>query len=188
MKKRLLFDNTGFMLVEVIIVTVVVATIMVSLYVAFNRVYNFYELKVKYTTIDAIYAIKTVEDYFVDNMKFNDLVNNIGTDSYIEVKCSEYFSNDIDVLNDSFDLCNEIFSRDRINSLYLVKLDKDVENRKILPDLKNLSVNQTFKDYFDYIGNAVSLENDSSYIFLIETYEMDSEKNILNKYAYLEVK
>ena len=35
------------MLVEVIIVTVVVATIMISLYVAFNKVYTAYEEKNK---------------------------------------------------------------------------------------------------------------------------------------------
>ena len=71
MKKNRMFDTKGFMLVEVIVVTVVVATIMVSLYVAFNRVYAAYDLKESYTNIDAVYGIKAVEDYFIDNMQFN---------------------------------------------------------------------------------------------------------------------
>lgn len=197
MKKKLLFDNSGFMLVEVIIVTVVVATIMVSLYVAFNRVYDVFELKAKYTNVDAIYAIKTVEDYFMDNMKFNDLIKNANT-SPIKVTCDmncdseKCFINDDTKTNDSFDRCKDIFTTYRINSLYLIKLIKNVENKKVLPDLSSLSVNQTFKDYFDYMGNAVTLENDSSHIFLIETYEYgtetDGNRDILNKYAYLEVK
>ena len=54
MKKTL--NNRGFMLVEVVIVTVVVAAIMTSLYVAFNRVYKAYESKTRYTNIDGIFV------------------------------------------------------------------------------------------------------------------------------------
>lgn len=180
MKKKLSFNNKGFMLVEVIIVTVIVATIMISLYVVFNRVYNAYDLKEKYTDIDGIYGIKAVEDYFIDNMVFNYLIKdmNESSDVYVEVKCDGYFE------DNALTYCDNIFSTYKVNKLYLVKKDGDQ-----LPsdDKMPSAVNQTFIDYFDYVRNAIELENDG-YIFLLETYELDSDKNVLNKYSYLEIK
>ena len=87
--------------------------------------------------------------------------------------------------------CEKIFTTYNINSLYLVKLVDDPgdpsHTKKVLPNLSSLSVNHSFKDYFDYINNAVSLEG-YSYIFLVETYEIDSDTKILNKYGYLMIK
>ena len=74
MKKNKL-NNKGFMLVEVIIVTVIVATIMTSLYVAFTRVYKVYDMKSRYSNIDGIYALNTIMNYYVENVSMNKLIN-----------------------------------------------------------------------------------------------------------------
>ena len=66
-------NNKGFMLVEVIIVTVIVATIMTSLYVAFVRVYKVYDIKDKYSNVDGIYALNMIMDYYVDNITINNI-------------------------------------------------------------------------------------------------------------------
>lgn len=178
------------MLVEVVIVTVVVATIMTSLYVVFNRVYNAYERKGQYTDIDAIYALKMLEDHFIDEkdsnkkIKLNELIKN--TTSYMEIKCDT---------SDKY--CNLLFEKYNTNAIYLVKNDKNT-----LQDFKGVVINETFKEYIEYLinirnsdGNFTENGNSYSHLFIIETYTIDlsdgetkenSEKTkMLNKYAYL---
>ena len=172
-------NNKGFMLVEVIIVSVVVAIIMTTLYVAFVKVYNNYELKETYTNIDAVYAVKTIEDFLIDDFKIVNLLNN--SSEYNEINCSSF---------SDVNYCNNVFSRYNINKIYLLKLNNSNDR---VPDLPS-DVNQTFKDYIIYLNNAVSFDDEISHIFVIETYEISDEdngieeKDILNRYAYLEVK
>ena len=84
MKKTIKNNNKGFMLVEVIIVTVVIATIMTSLYVAFSRVYKVYDMKSKYSNIDGIYALNIIKNYYIENITINKMINNSST--YIDLK------------------------------------------------------------------------------------------------------
>ena len=72
------------MLVEVIIVTVVIATIMTSLYVAFSRVYKVYDMKSKYSNIDGIYALNIIKNYYIENITINKMINDSST--YIDLK------------------------------------------------------------------------------------------------------
>jgi len=187
MQKKINLDNNGFMLVEVIVVSVIVVVIMTSLYIAFNRVYGFYDKKENYTSVDAIYGIKTIEDYMIDNDKFNSVLNSMRTDTddYKEVVCtsSDFFVIPDGSSEDSY--CTKIFTQYNIYKMYLVKLS----NSKTLPDLSDLTINQTFKEYISYLNNAVTFN--SSFVFLVETYEIETtnedDKKLLNKYAYLEV-
>lgn len=177
MKKNKL-GSKGFMLVEVIVSTVVVVTIMTSLYVLFNRVYNTYELKATYTNVDAVYTIKTIEDFFVDNMKINELFSDVPSK---EVKCGDYFSGTI------LGSCEDIFNQYKVSGLYLMKKQSGDELSEIS------GVNQTFKDYIKYLNNAVIKKEAEGYWFVIETYEIgnnpdNNKAKILNKYAYLEIK
>lgn len=158
------------MLVEVIIVTVVVATIMTSLYVVFNRVYNNYELKQTYTNVDAIYGLKTVEDYLIDEMLLYNLLKTTTTNN--EIICQS---------GDTY--CNNIFKQYNFNKVFFVKLNNSNE----VPSLPN-NVNQTFKDYVTYLNNAVSFEINTDYILIAETKTISTESQILNRYAYLEIK
>lgn len=154
------------MLVEVIVVTVVVATIMTSLYVLFNRVYNTYDKKNQYTDVDTIYALKMIEDYLVDNFKLNELINN--TSTYSEIVCG-----------DAETYCNSVFKEYNINKMYIVK-------KTGLTQLKDNVSNETFKEYIEYLINAVDTDKYSE-LLIVETYTIKEEdkKNILNKYAYL---
>ena len=158
------------MLVEVIIVTVVVVTVMTSLFVAFNRVYNAYDKKSKYVDIDGIYALKLLEDYMIDELMLNTLIKN--NTSYTEIDCNE-------MGNDKFKAyCNSVFEEYNINNVYLVKE---------LEELKNDVDNQTFVEYIEYLIN-VGVANDEKILFIIETYSIEGEEDNFNKYAYLPVK
>ena len=167
-------NNKGFMLVEVIIVTVVVVMIMTTLYLAFNRVYNVFELKSKYTDIDAIYAIKTVCDQLIDDLSLNEKMKNAEEDGYVEIIINP------DDINNNYTI---MFNQYKINRLFLIKKE-GISSESEWPS----GINQTFKDYFSYLNNSVINDDTSDYLFVVETYEDISDKNILNKYAYLEVK
>ena len=161
-------NNKGFMLVEVIIVTVVVATIMISLYVAFNKVYTAYEEKNNYTNIDGIYALKLIKDDYVNNLKLNDEIKKLPDYNY----CKE-----IEDPEDSSYLGN-VFTEYKINKVYLIKTDQ-TDNLMSASEL-----NQTFKDYIDYLVKKEITMN-SDYMLLIEI-TIDSKNKIYN-YAYLEI-
>ena len=179
-------NNKGFMLVEVIIVTVVVATIMTSLYVVFNRVYNAYDKKSMYSEIDPIYALKMIEDYMLDeevnnNFMLNNLINSNKT--YTEITCS-IGSTDFN------SYCNAVFEEYNVNKIYLVE-----NTLTALNSLKSKVTNQTFKDYIDYLlnmgintTNFLGSGNVYTELFVIEVYTVADDKNNLNKYAYLPVR
>lgn len=180
-------NNKGFMLVEVIIVTVVVATIMTSLYVVFNRVYTGYEKKSMYTNIDGIYALKMIEEYGI-----SDISSLIGSDSYKLIygysDADGFFINEC--VNNSV-YCSKADDVYNINAVYVVKKDI-LSNDEKLEDFKSSITNQTFKDYVDYLKNIIkpndgNAETDITYLMLIETYYVKNDKNTA-KYAYLPIK
>ena len=87
--------------------------------------------------------------------------------------------------------CNIVFEEYNINKMYIV--DNSL-NSTSLEKIKNTeSINQTFKDYIDYLLN-IGINKDGfledghySELLIAETYsEVDIEnKDINNKYAYL---
>lgn len=190
--KKLRNDNRGFMLVEVIVVSVVVATVMTSLYVAFIRLYNAYDKKSSYTNLDAIYALSMIENYMIgvettNSFMYDDLIKEVrnSTNGYKEITCSVMGNQDYK------NFCNIVFEEYNINKMYIV--DNSL-NSTSLEKIKNTeSINQTFKDYIDYLLN-IGINKDGfledghySELLIAETYsEVDIEnKDINNKYAYL---
>lgn len=181
-------NNKGFMLVEIVVVTVVVVTIMTSLYIVFNRVYNAFEIKSTYSDINAIYALDLLRDYMIEkettnSFIYNDLVKRVQSENYIEITC------DIDEKFNTY--CTEVFENYNINRVFITK-----NNAESLRNLKNISINQTFKEYIDYLTNTLNFENSEGEILLAETYTVplsssddettkNEKKNTFNKYAYL---
>lgn len=164
-------NNKGFMLAETIIVTVIVATIMVSLYVAFNKVYSAYTLKNKYTDIDLLYAANAVQDYLIDNLTLNNIVIGLTSEyQLVDLK-------DTDTLNDTY--CTNIFTNYHIEHMYMIKLGESPKAEEIIKKLTE--PNQTFKDYINYLETSGKLNDGSNkYIFLLEAKEND-----LYDYEYL---
>ena len=112
MKKTIKNNNKGFMLVEVIIVTVVIATIMTSLYVAFSRVYKVYDMKSKYSNIDGIYALNIIKNYYIENITINKMINDSST--YIDLKKdienSNKYCSTLNINDENINYCNKINS------------------------------------------------------------------------------
>lgn len=164
-------NNFGFMLVEVIIVTVVVVSIMTSLYVVFNRVYKMYEIKNKYSNIDGIYALGLVRDELVDNLTINDLLKEAGENTYVTIDENKCVGN--------VEFCNAIFSNYKINKVILVNLYSHIiENNSNVDKFSDIS--NTFSDYISYLNNTEF----SDYEQIYKEYEDDVNKDDTMFMAY----
>ena len=67
-------NNKGFMLAEVIIVSAIIVTVLVTMYSSLNKLYIKYDEVSRYYNIDAIYAGKTMSDYLIDNGLMDDVI------------------------------------------------------------------------------------------------------------------
>lgn len=67
-------NNKGFMLAEVIIVSAIIVTVLVTMYSGLNKLYIKYDEVSRYYNIDAIYAGKTMSDYLIDNGLMDDYI------------------------------------------------------------------------------------------------------------------
>ena len=159
-------NNKGFMLAETIVTTVIIVTAMIGLYSIFNRLYNEYNKNNNYHNIDAKYAIINTVDYLLSN-DFNKIINTIFDSSqYYTIMSSSVCGDDIsDYFNTS--TCETLRDSYKINEMIIAEYDASVlEN-----DVKRDNMNQTLKEYIDYVIGYYDVANDDtrfSYIVLVE--------------------
>ena len=159
-------NNKGFMLVEVIVTSTVIVAAMIGLYASFNKLYVNYDSKSKYYNIDAVYATKVIFSSMLNEKKINSTINKIFQDSqygyFINSKeCnSEFFET-----NSTCDSVKELYD---VENMIIVEYDKEV-----LLNFKNESLNETFKEYIDYVINYydVTTNEEYSYLLLTEIYD-----------------
>lgn len=150
-------NNKGFMLAEVIISASVIIVTLVSLYAGFARVYKAYEIRSTYYDADSVYALKTISDYFIDEMVFNSYISSINnTNKYVEFKKNESPSNKIDAfINKMIENYNFNFYLTRYNSDYLESIE---------------SISSDLKEYIDFLDSDKVIDNSNyKYIFISET-------------------
>ena len=157
-------NNKGFMLVEVIITSTVIATAMVSLYSTFNKLYTSYNQKTTYHNIDSIFATKITINYLLDN-NFNSFINNTFATSQYKI-----LIDDTTCFNNN-DICNAIKSTYKVNKMIIAEY-----NKSIIESLKNTAINQTFKEYIDYVIGYYGIEqSDNKYNYIILTEIKDGD-------------
>ena len=163
-------NNKGFMLAEVIISASVIIVTLVSLYAGFARVYKAYEIRSTYYDADSVYALKTISDYFIDEMVFNSYISRINsTNRYVEFKEIDTPSNKIDAFINKM-IENYSFKRfylTRYNSTYIdsIKYECNV-------DQEECTINYDLEKYIAFlISDGVIDDNNDNYkyIFISET-------------------
>ena len=151
-------NNKGFMLAEVIISASVIIVTLVSLYAGFARVYKAYEIRSTYYDADSVYALKTISDYFIDEMVFNSYISSINnTNKYVEFKKNESPSNKIDAfINKMIENYNFNFYLTRYNSDYLESIE---------------SISSDLEEYINFLNSDGVIDDDANYkyIFISET-------------------
>ncbi len=151
------------MLAEAIITSTIVLTTLVGLYANFMKLYNVYKIRDTYYDIDGVYAIKNAIDAMIDggslagtlvldNGNYKPIINND--------KCA--------VSNNNY--CNFLKGTYNIKNMYVIKYDKvSIGNLK---GQTGQTLNQTFKDYLNYIEKYYNFnmdeDNKYSYLFVVE--------------------
>ena len=167
MKKN---NNKGFMLLETLVVSAFVITILIYLYVQFVNLKNSYDESFKYDTIQNIYSLKQVDQFINKNYGYGDFKDILVNENYIELykdKCEmEYFSN-----NNSY--CNKLMSNLNMKTLLITN------NR--LEDIKSqFKTNNPYsRGLYNYIKSIDRNMASKSYLLIAEFKD--------NTYGYLKL-
>ena len=79
-------NNKGFLLVESLVVTTFVLTVLVFLFVQFKNLFNSYEDSYDYNTVEGIYNLNTMKEYIIANETSpNALQAKIGGSTYLVI-------------------------------------------------------------------------------------------------------
>ena len=163
-------NNKGFMLAEVVIVSAVLITTLVSLYAGFAKVYKAYEERSSFFDTDSIYALKSIEDTLIDEGLFNNIINEINTSNYVSY-LAENLTDD-SYINSHL---KELLGNYNIEYFYITKYDNASLTTIIESDANNI----IFNDFLKYLQKNLTFDNNYNYIFLSKTKD--------GRFAYLRV-
>ena len=162
-------NNKGFMLVETIIVTVVVATIMISLYVAFNRIYGAYESKKTYMDIEPIYAIDIIKDYLIDEFLIEDILSDADNNGIVNVISNKEIK--IELKDYQRDYLNKIIENYNITELQIIESSYYYELEENVKTKLFENKYESYKNYVNHLEDSNEFGSkyfDNVYIFIIE--------------------
>lgn len=142
-------NRKGFMLAEVIIVSVIICVVLVSLFTGINRVTKAYDLRNRYYDVNALYMAEKANLYLIEDKSINTLISPVKVDN----------SNLYNVIN--FYKSNE----DSAVNIYFTPYDKD---KLITLKDKYEGTNQTFKDFIDYLSGHLEFKNEYNYMLISE--------------------
>lgn len=168
-------NNKGFMLVEVIVTSTIVVTTMILLYSSFNKLSNNYKTKNSYYNLDATYATKEMINSILksyDEDIYDEDINEFINNTFYNNRYGYIIKKEGNVINCKI----SNISCDNLKKLYSIEnmifSEYDSES---LDNLKNNeSINQTFREYIEYLIKYYSIkdiEHDYSYIILTEVNE-----------------
>ena len=157
----------GFMLAEVVVVAVVIATVLVTLFTGLNNVSSAYETRNRYYDVDSLYVAMEINDI---------LLRTIGTlsDHIINFSGRVYgnISQDLDIDIQDFGM----FYRDKTGDTVVSYISPYVSD-KILSlsnfnnDVFEDETSATFNDYIEYLSGNLDFEADYDYIIIVERRE-----------------
>ena len=149
--------NKGFMLAEVIIVSVVIITVLTTLYIGLNNVSSAYETRNRYYDIDSLYVAKEISN-IINDLNISDKIStpNIVYNWIRNLSLNEeYRIEDFEMFY--------YYETNNIIQTYITPYDKE----KML-ELKKYNSNQTFSDYLDYLSTHLDFKEDYKYIVIVE--------------------
>lgn len=133
------------MLAEVVVVSAVISTVLVTMYIAINRVSSAYETRNSYYDIDALFFAEEINDLIKDKK--------LQTDSNSELS-----------LGDLFNAYHSLGYKEA-NGYYITPstLNNTIEGK------------QTLKDFMSYLKTKLSNDNNYTYIIVSELCTPDDD-------------
>lgn len=184
-------NNKGFMLAEVIIVTSVLIGVMVSLYSGFNKLYTYYNTRSKYYDVDGIYAAKTLENFYIDNLTMDKIIKDMGTNNYFQLPVNNITDGTNLYVGKNYLVYNDIISKEFITDAYIIK----TSSLTVSNSLKIANAKETLNDYLNFLSNNEKYDG-YTYILVVEIertrYESKTETgqydSVIDYYARLRIK
>ena len=157
-------NNKGFMMAEVVVVSTIICTVLVTLYISITRITNLYELRNKYHDINALYFTNDINTSFIANGYINGLTL---ANTTVE----------INLLSSSFNLDNivKFYDMDSIR-MYYSPYTKD----HVL-EVKDIASTKTLSEYIDYLDSTYTYNekdyygNKYSYVLITEMCKTKDE-------------
>lgn len=141
-------NKKGFMLAEIIIVSVILATALVSLFATFCKIFLEYEKRSVYESVDAIYASRGMAKYYSDLLEF-------------------------DSPSDQFKKIDNIqfLKKYKVVDSYIIRYTLDSVDSLLSDD--TIILNEKYKEYLEYLKNNLDF-NDVTCNYIIVTEISDN--------------
>ena len=126
-------NSKGFALVETLIVSTIIATILMYVFIQFNKVESKYDESFTYNDVDDLYKLDSIKEYInsidatliIDKINDDDIIiMDKSDDTYTNI---EYLDNQVDLLN-NLDIKTLVLTKADINNVDISNLSKTLKN------------------------------------------------------------
>jgi len=153
--------NKGFMMAEVVVISVIVATTLVILYTGTNRVTNAFNLRNRYHDLDCLNLSIAVNDQLIRTGDINGIIS--ATDSDI---IDGYYRG----INEIYELYQEDYNEVNV---FFVKIIKDINDNKSIDTDRIENVKNSTTEYLKYLEKNIVEEN--NYYIVSEICKKDAD-------------
>ena len=155
-------NKKGFMMAELVVVSAIVLMFLAGVFISYNKIYASYIKRLSYYNVGALYRLDFYRDYYSSQLQMLEL----------------------QARTDPLEI-NEISSNQYDERAFLIHNGNENLNATAL-DSKD--VNQTYKEYINYLSSAVDLTN-TPYVMVLERCQKKNNSDDKDKcqYAYLEM-
>ena len=129
--------SKGFALVETLIVSTIIATILIYVFVQFNALQSEYNESFKYNDVDDLYKLDSIKSYInsLDNTAKTNIITKITSDDIIIMDKEDNTYTDITY----FDNQNDLLTNLGIKTLILTKADiNNVDTSSLSKNIKDM--------------------------------------------------
>ena len=138
-------NNNGYMLVETLICSVFIITILTLIFVEFRSLNQNYQTSFKYNTVNNLYLTNQIRSYIKEN-NYNEIKNIVKSNNYVDLSTcqSSYFSDT--------NYCTNLFKNSNVKQIIVGKSNLD-------------SINNVSSEFSNFI-NKVNLIDDGIVIYI----------------------
>jgi len=113
-------NNKGFSLVETLVVTIFIATVLIFLFIQFSNLNSSYEDSFKYNTVEGLYALEDIKEYLENDFEYQLIENELSSKNYIDISDCSIF------LDETY--CQKLLEFENINNIVVAKNLDSYEN------------------------------------------------------------
>lgn len=146
-------NNKGFMLLETLIVSTIILSTLIFLFVQFTNIKSSYEISFKYNTVPGIYIAKELSDFLLENDIDTNLSNQLDSENngFVNIKPHTYINKGensfYQTMITNMNIKSVIYTSDNLEKLktYLNgnSVDKTIFTEKFKEFIFNLKTNST---------------------------------------------